>query len=221
MAKYRFKIEEKFALWEVYSHICPWCHELIAPEDLTIDHIIPEHLSDKPDELYALKKEFSLPDEFAINDFANWVPCHSKCNQKKGAIVYDRSPALIRFLSEARRKARDAKAKAASIVKQLQRDKILGKLEAALEYGSLSIEDVQTVISKAYLLEDGAYLRIEDDWTVWSVDGDDIALVVRGRHSGRTPVKNHHSSWRCSRCGEYGPWQGNRCLSCGNSELPE
>jgi hypothetical protein len=220
MAKYKFKIEEKFALWETYSHVCPWCDELITGSDLSIDHIIPESSLENRTQLHELKEEYGLSDDFEINDFNNWVPCHTKCNQKKSISVFRKSPAVIRFLHEAKKKGEAARKRANTIRKELIGTKIIGKLEEALERKYLTIEDVEEVISKAFILGEGMYLEVSDDWIVKSVDNEGIATVIRDGRTGQTPVKNPHNSWRCSRCGSYGPWQGNMCLSCGNMEDP-
>lgn len=58
-------------------------------------------------------------------------------------------------------------------------------------------------------------------WRVAKVSGD-VAYVHNDRVGGRVPNTPHpHSTWMCSRCGSYGPWDGNICRTCGNRESPD
>lgn len=61
-------------------------------------------------------------------------------------------------------------------------------------------------------------LRIPDGWEIVSIN-DDIATVKRGGMWGETPVRNHSPDYICFNCGNYGPWNGIRCCSCGSREI--
>lgn len=84
MAKYRFKTEQRFALWKASDRKCFWCGEPMVFREVTVDHIFPERLLNEPQELQRIAAEYGLGTEFAINDFCNWVPAHGRCNQEKG-----------------------------------------------------------------------------------------------------------------------------------------
>ena len=83
MSKYRFNIIDRQAIHEAYERKCFYCGEIVYFRELQIDHIIPESLLDKEDEYKALVKRLSLPNSFNINSYYNWVPTHSKCNNRK------------------------------------------------------------------------------------------------------------------------------------------
>lgn len=79
---------------------CFWCGEPISMQDITVDHVLPEILEDKPDELAKIIHYYALPEDFKINSCMNWVPAHSKCNQEKSTRVYKNSPVMIKLLAE-------------------------------------------------------------------------------------------------------------------------
>jgi 5-methylcytosine-specific restriction endonuclease McrA len=88
MSKYRFLTLERAAIWEAHDKRCIYCGELISFTDLHIDHILPEELVDKHDELDRIKYEYDLESEFSINSYYNWVPAHSSCNLRKSNIKF-------------------------------------------------------------------------------------------------------------------------------------
>lgn len=221
MYKHKFTVAERYALHEVYSRVCPWCHDLIRGSELTIDHIIPERLLESPPELEALIEEYGLPDDFSVNSFENWMPVHSKCNLRKGRKLYEPSPALIHFLELARSKGKKAREKAKKIQEQFSKDRIQEKIDEAVDEGHLRANDLMELASKALTLEVGQRLHVTDDWRVVSIDRDGIATVVCGARWGQTPLGPHDLNWICSRCQSPGPWNGNRCMTCGNFEAPD
>ncbi|AFQ44902.1 PIN domain-containing protein [Desulfosporosinus meridiei] len=56
----------------------------------------------------------------------------------------------------------------------------------------------------------------------WKVvkDYGDRAVVTDGIKSGIMPISNYDSSWICPFCGNFGPWNGVRCMSCGRISDP-
>ena len=55
---------------------------------LEIDHIIPEHFCNKPDELRNLLERLGVPD-LKIHSYSNWLPVHGRpCNRQKGDQVF-------------------------------------------------------------------------------------------------------------------------------------
>lgn len=160
MRKYRFKPEQRLAIWRVYDKKCFYCKEPIGFQELTVDHVLPESLLDKPDELMALIKQYGLGDDFSINDYCNWVPAHNHCNREKGTTIYDASPAMIKTLAIVRKKADLARAEEEKITREQRTGDLLGKLEVAYRKGIISKEEWVAKIEYDYnqemlLLEHG------------------------------------------------------------------
>jgi hypothetical protein len=82
LKKHQFTPSERVAVL-IYHRRCFWCGEPLRLRELSVDHVIPEHLQEKPEELARLLEHFGLPDSFRINDYCNWVPSHDRCNKEK------------------------------------------------------------------------------------------------------------------------------------------
>lgn len=60
---------------------------------------------------------------------------------------------------------------------------------------------------------------LDPAWKIVRVDGV-MAVVEKDGKIGRTPIgPEPDQGWLCS-CGEYGPWNGVRCMSCGTPSMP-
>jgi phosphatidylserine/phosphatidylglycerophosphate/cardiolipin synthase-like enzyme len=167
--KHRFKQVEQVTVWRAYDGRCYWCHEPVELRHLTIDHVFPEKLLDTPDELDAIKKQYSLSPDWSINGYANWVPAHASCNGKKGTITIRPSPAFLLELEKIQKTAK----KCAKIERQWLRksdsDQILASIMTALETNNLS----------------PAILRkIADQWPVVKGIGNTFAPLLLGERAG-------------------------------------
>ena len=83
MTKYKFSNTERFVVWKAYDCKCFWCGEPLEHKQTTIDHVFPEKLLDSKIDFDRMKHFYSLPNDFQINEFCNWVPSHNNCNNKK------------------------------------------------------------------------------------------------------------------------------------------
>ena len=146
MTKHRFTIAEHFAIWRVYGQKCFYCEQPLAFTEITIDHVVPEHISDDAEQLRAIKILYGLDTDFSINDYCNWVPAHPHCNRGKAATVYPATPALIMILEKAQRKGKQARKEADRIKRSMKGDDVLGKLGIALQRGLVSGDDVMVVL---------------------------------------------------------------------------
>jgi len=63
-------------------------------------------------------------------------------------------------------------------------------------------------------LENGEKLMVPDHWK-FIERSDNMAIVTDGKVKAKTPLKDHDISYKCSRCENYGPWDGVICRSCG------
>jgi hypothetical protein len=147
MKKHKFTIAEHFAIWHVYGQKCFYCEQPLAFREITIDHIIPEHISDDAEQLQAIKIQYGLNTDFSINDYCNWVPAHPHCNRGKGTTVYPATPALIMILEKVQRKGKQARKEADRIKRNMKGDNVLWKLGIALQGGIVSGDDVMVVLN--------------------------------------------------------------------------
>lgn len=147
MKKYRFTIEQRFAIWRVYGEKCFYCEQPLEFTEVNIDHIIPENILDDPQQLEAIKIKYGLDTDFSINDYCNWVPAHQSCNRRKGTTLYSASPAFIMTLENAQRKGKQAKKEADRLTKNKKAGDILGKLGIALQGGIISTDEVEDYLN--------------------------------------------------------------------------
>jgi 5-methylcytosine-specific restriction endonuclease McrA len=88
MAEQRFSFTERRAFLEAYDRKCAYCHEAVTIRAVQIDHVIPEHLDSKPEELAAVRKEYGLEKDFGLRSDLNLVPACPRCNGEKNAQLY-------------------------------------------------------------------------------------------------------------------------------------
>ncbi len=147
MKKHKFTIAEHFALWRVYGQTCFYCEQPLAFTEITIDHIIPEHISDDVEQLQAIKFQYGLDTDFAINDYCNWVPAHPHCNRGKGTTIFPPTPAVIMILEKVQRKGKLAWKEADRIKRSMKGGDVLGKLGIALQRGIVLKDDVVAILN--------------------------------------------------------------------------
>lgn len=224
MPKHRFLAAERFGVWQAFDGQCFWCGKPVAYTDVTVDHVVPESLESKPESLAEIRATYALGEQFEINGFRNWVPCHANCNSSKGARLYGPSPAMVAILDMVGRRADSAASIARRATEDREKGRVLGKLESAIEAKLISREDVMALLgddeqAPMYAGTEAA-LELVPGWTVVrNING--IATVTDGRRAGIAPVgPNPHHSWECPTCGNYGPWNGVICMSCGRMSDP-
>ncbi|MCK6565626.1 MAG: hypothetical protein L6Q80_12890 [Dehalococcoidia bacterium] len=115
---------------------------------MTVDHVIPEHLVDKPEQLASVLTEYGLPPEYQVNDFPNWVPAHQSCNRSKGTVVHPGSPAMIRALDRASKRAEVARRKAAQIAREPDQAKAIAMVETWVRADIVQVTDLADVVSR-------------------------------------------------------------------------
>ena len=116
---------------------------------MTIDHLFPEYLLYSHKSFITIKKIYSLKKEFCINDFANWVPAHETCNNKKGNFMplFSTDFAMVNKLSDVARNAYDL------LLKQQTEDEELAKLLTHLGNGSINTSGLYKLIEKTTILQ--------------------------------------------------------------------
>lgn len=141
MAEYDFSNAERYGVYAAFGGECFWCHIPLTYYDCTVDHVIPEKFLKTPTELKTLLAEYNLGENFNLNDFANWVPAHQKCNSSKGGRTFKTSAALIKQLDDVAKRAEDARKKALIITNSQKSSKLLAQMCELISQGTLSKED--------------------------------------------------------------------------------
>lgn len=81
--------------------------------------------------------------------------------------------------------------------------------------------DNRIIKSMVFTMKDIPYSylhHVPEGWTVTDIDSRNHSLfVTNGKIGGSVPYDEEPDrSWFCGVCHQYGPWNGNRCLTCGN-----
>ncbi len=113
--KYSFNPAERFGIFKAFDYCCYWCKMPVDWRGLAIDHVVPESLLEKPDQLRDVLDFYGLPKEFPLNDFENWVPSHPSCNCTKNDDIFQQSPAMTAVFTEVKKKAKLARETARSL----------------------------------------------------------------------------------------------------------
>jgi len=230
MKKYKFSTTEKFVIWNSYSNKCYYCGEPLKFDKTTIDHLFPEHLLNKKLELEKIKLNYSLPTDFKINDFCNWVPAHSSCNGKKSVSIINNSPMFLLAIERIQEKSKVIKKRYNKLKKTVAKDKIIGKLLMDLEKDNITQEDLLSLIESTSIyfynkpkIHKKQLTHLPNGWKVLSLnERDGVIGVTNGLISGNIPTDiTPHASWACGTCHSYGPWDGNKCCNCGHYNSPD
>lgn len=193
-------------------------------QEATVDHVLPESLVDDEAKRASVVAMYGLAPSFEINSFENWVPAHPKCNQRKSENLFTPSPAMVFILGQVSGRAKVARETAVNAIADKRKGRILGRLESALEAATITREELERLLAglpqEPMIQNVTIALQVTPQWTVvHEING--LAAVTDGQRAGITPiVQNPHHSWECPNCGQYGPWNGVICMSCGRMSDP-
>ena len=192
MKKYKFSQIKRFVIWKTYNYLCFYCKKNLKWKDLTIDHLFPEYLSYNENAFIAIKKTYSLKDDFCINDFVNWVPAHEICNNKKGDFMPHHSTnfAMVNKLSNIARSMHD------KLLKQQVKDEMLAKILYHLKNGSITTSELYKLIEKTTIIyfgfpevEPEEVIHVPDNWKIIEVNRKQGYLVVTdGQRLGKISI---------------------------------
>lgn len=161
VAKYKFSDAERYAVWTCHGRRCWFCLEPLELSVTTIDHFLPESLL-RDDSLRArVFAQYGLDDDFEINGFSNWLPCHTRCNQRKAAKVLRWSAASEFVLEELVRRAPKVEKVAHRIVKSELRSDLEGRLLAAIETGVVETHELRSLLEQLDVKASGPALPDE------------------------------------------------------------
>ncbi len=149
MNKRSFSMAERYAVWLHNEKRCWLCTEPLRFFETTIDHVLPESLLGDADRLAHTLAQYGLPKDFQINGFANWLPCHQRCNQRKGTRMFRFVPENSFILERLLRVAPIVERAAKNVGTNAEKDRLIGSLSAALERKTISWEELQELIGPA------------------------------------------------------------------------
>jgi hypothetical protein len=146
LRKRRFSYPERYAVWICNGQRCWWCGQPLRLVEATVDHVLPESLLDDEDKRQAVLTEYGLAQDFNINSYGNWLPCHNHCNQRKG----NSSPAFVpgnkAILDSLRATAHEAERIARSVSSNVAKDKVFKTVFAALEQQTITVHDLDELL---------------------------------------------------------------------------
>ena len=219
-------ISKNLLFWNSLECKCFWCGVPLSLLETSIDHVIPESLIEKPDELERIKINYHLPDNFEINNFCNWVPAHSNCNSRKSKNIFDNSPAFIFILQQLCRQSKKSELQYLRLIKRQKRERIIGKLMADIELANITDTDLIELLKltnsryswKYNQIDKEKLIHVPEGWEVIEENARKGYLVITDGIGLATVPTNEEPdrTWFCYNCRSWGPWSGNRCINCGS-----
>lgn len=127
-------------MFKVYGERCYLCRCPLDLKTMEVDHLIPESLLEKPEELAQVIRSFALPGDFDLNSYENWQPSCRTCNNQKRAKVFEAAPIMLdQFVA-----ARDGASTCREIENATVRDRDLATslthLERAMSRDELNLD---------------------------------------------------------------------------------
>ncbi len=203
-------IVERIAICTAHAKRCAYCEEPLPYADLEIDHIIPQSLRKKPQELQNLLVLFSLPANFDLDSLDNLLPAHRRCNLRKKASVFSQSNARF-FLEIAQEKLGTVRSLIPQLEIESSREKLLALVEAALQSGNTDLGELAEVAVKTSKFPLSATVEFESG--TWEVKADPekinklldepVVLHVEGGQEGVRFTDGKGSYISISTCREY------------------
>lgn len=237
MAKYRLKYNQRYAVYKVFKGICQWCGEPVEYQNLHVDHVIPEDILKDPETLKKVLKSYGYDNSFDINDYENWIPAHPNCNQRKSTKAYEGLPIIKTILENCASNKSSAEKIEIKLNEAPKKSELLAAIEGALKSGIIDKKELNTLLLEEdvedfnnqsekeidRLIKLGIIrLADRDRWKFVSKVSDDQIMVSDGVRGGIIPSSYPpHFSWLCPTCLSFGPWNGNRCESCGHFSTPD
>jgi 5-methylcytosine-specific restriction endonuclease McrA len=218
MSGYKFSAAQRFAVYTVHGGTCYLNKEPLYLTTMRIDHVLPRSLKGDPERLSMVLKEYGLPDDFKLDSFENWLPTCDPCNSLKYKDPFRLTPIIQRHIDRARAKAGEAKALADRIVTNQAISTAVNTLQRARDQRQLDLAVLEPLIAlhEEYHGRAGTKeFRVTPQFTVLH-EREGYRIVRTEYGVGFVPSsRSVDDSFLCPNCGNYGPWSGARCLSCG------
>ncbi len=221
MSQKVFSDSERYAVYTVHGERCYMCRKPVDLSSMQVDHVIPEHLLDKPENLAGILNAFGLSEDFDLNSYANWLPACGPCNNRKRGMKFNPTPLIQVELQIAAEKADKAAALASETVSTQKVSRALNTLRRAFEAGGstdILIEMLQPLLdfhtSKREPELANTPVRLSP--LIEVISEANGLRIVRGPYgTGGGPIgPNIDGSFYCPTCGHVA-WNGARCVVCG------
>lgn len=191
--------------------------------DFQVDHIIPESLLKRPQELADVLDSYGLPQDFDLHSFSNWLPACSRCNRKKSSRIFSPTPIVQVYLQEASDNSEKVREAYNRRLSEQEIGRVLATLTKAAENNQLSDDhfEIITSISKYRSPQDNIlitksryipYSRVlKNDRNISIIEGP--YGVGGGPSLERIDEGQQVPCFVCESC----HFNGTRCVTCGNS----
>ncbi|MEI7267917.1 HNH endonuclease [Pectobacterium versatile] len=145
MSKQSFSADEREAILQAHSYKCSYTNKNIDESIFHIDHVIPEILIEKPDELACILNELELPKDFDLLGWGNLLPCHPDANLRKSKNIFNLKNARY-YLNMAENKKPDIIKHLEVIKRRKNRGRVVNLLQQSLERGELTTKEVARIL---------------------------------------------------------------------------
>ena len=222
MSKYNFTHAKKYAIYTTHGEKCYLCKKPIDLKSMHDDHIIPETLLEKVEELNIVLNSLGLPFDFEVNSYENWMPACAPCNVFKSSKIFEPTPLIQIILQNAKSKADKAKSLAEKTVSKTLISRALNTLSRAKESCDLTPEDLEQLqplveyhSQERNLDLRGTPIKLTALYEVIS-ESNGIKTIKGPYGIGARPSRNNvDGSFNCPNCGIAWAWHGARCVICG------
>lgn len=126
-----------------------------------MDHVLPESLLSDDIKRKAIFGEYGLPEDFNINSYENWLPCHNHCNQSKGSKLLTFVPGNKAILDSLKSNSKKAKRIELSVTSDVAKDKVFKAIFAGLEHQTITVRDLDVLIQA--FIDDPIKAGVPDD----------------------------------------------------------
>lgn len=224
LSSYKFNSSQRYAVFTVHGEVCYLCRNPIDMATFQVDHVIPEHLADRPDEFESVINSYALSEDFDLNSFENWLPACCSCNNAKSGAVFKELPIFAVYLKKAADKADRAREIVAETSSNRQVSRAITILEMAHQNGTLGEGHLSRLMPLVEYHQEHrvpelaeAPIMLAPLLEVLSQDGDVVTVKAPyGIGVGRANSPPY-GNFRCPSCG-HSVWNGARCVVCGTQD---
>lgn len=136
----------RVAIWEAHGRRCAYTGDPIRFTDLEIDHVVPQRLRQRPEELRQTLHALKLPPDFDLDGIENLLPSSGRANRQKGGSPTDLRTAHA--LELARGKTRQIEQIRSRLEQEDQVALARLQLSMAIEQGGIRYSELQSLISE-------------------------------------------------------------------------